>query len=212
MIEPLVLLGAGGHAKVLIEVIRCAGLRLVACAALESERPDYLPKEADYFSSEADLSAYTPGEVLLVNGLGSVRAPDRRARLYRDWKARGYRFATLVHPSAVVALGVALGEGCQVMAGAVIQPAVRVGENCIINTCASVDHDCRIGAHSHIAPGAVLSGDVRIGERVHVGVGAVVIQGVEIGPGSVVGAGAAVIANVDAGTVMIGVPAQAVRS
>lgn len=212
MTEPLVLLGAGGHAKVLVEVMRCAGLRLVACAALESERPDYLPNEADYFSSEADLSAYAPGEVLLVNGLGSIATPERRAQLYLSWKERGYRFATLVHPSAVVAQGAALGEGSQVMAGAVIQPAARIAENCIINTRAAVDHDCRIGAHSHIAPGAVLSGDVRIGERVHVGAGAVVIQGLEIGPDSVVGAGAAVIDSVGAGMVVMGVPAQAVRS
>jgi sugar O-acyltransferase (sialic acid O-acetyltransferase NeuD family) len=114
--------------------------------------------------------------------------------------------------AAVVAGGVHLGEGTQVMAGAVVQPGVRIGDNCIVNTRAAVDHDCLIGDHCHLAPGSVLSGGVTVGEASHIGTGAAVIQGICLGRKCLIGAGAAVTNSFPDGSIALGVPARLVRN
>src|SRR5690606_3976184 len=91
-----------------------------------------------------------PDKVLLINAVGSVNRPVARQRVFETFHHKGYRFGTLIHPSAVISSSVTLGEGAQVMAGAIIQPAVTIGANSLINTRASVDHDCVIGSHVHI--------------------------------------------------------------
>lgn len=92
----------------------------------------------------------------------------------------GWIFGSYIHPGAIVAKGVELGEGTVVMAGAVIQPGARIGRHCIINTGASVDHDCEIGDYVHIAPGAHLCGGVHVGEGSLVGVGVGIAPGARI--------------------------------
>ncbi|HYD98276.1 MAG TPA: acetyltransferase [Alphaproteobacteria bacterium] len=209
MTPPLVILGAGGHARVLMEVARRCGRTVAAASGLEPARPAWLPDGVAYHAGNEAVRGYAPGAVELVNGLGSVGPTAARARLFDLWKAAGYRFATLVHPAAAVALdGVALGEGVQVMAGAVVQPGCAIGDDCIVNTAAAIDHDCRLGPHCHVAPGAVLSGGVSLGAGVHVGTGARIVQGLAVGDGAVIGAGAAVIRPVPAGRTAVGVPAR----
>jgi UDP-perosamine 4-acetyltransferase len=151
-------------------------------------------------------------EVRLVNGMGSVADSTKRAQIFDKFRGLGYRFATIVHPSAVVSKHAEISEGAQIMAGVVVQPGARLGLNCIINTCASIDHDCNIGDHVHIAPGVTLSGGVIIASRAHVGTGATVIQGVRVGEKAIVGAGAVVIRDVPDAFVVVGVPAQTIKS
>ncbi len=152
--------------------------------------------------------SHDPSAVLLVNGLGSVGSTIARMRLFTSFVSRGYAFATVIHPTAIVASTVLLSEGVQVMAGAVVQPGATLGDNVIVNTRASVDHDCQIGAHVHIAPGATLSGGVVVGEGAHIGTGAIVIEGVEIGARAILGAGTVVLRNVPADATVVGNPAR----
>ena len=161
-----------------------------------------------YLGGDEALDRYPKGEVELANGLGSVSAVGRRAEIYDAFKRQGFRFATIIHPSAVIAKEVRLDEGCQVMAGAVLQPGVRCGENVIINTRSGVDHDCMIGAHAHISIGATLSGSVKVGEYTHIGAGSTVIQGIVIGYRCLVAAGAVVIRDVADEVTVAGVPAR----
>ena len=149
-----------------------------------------------------------PGELRLVNAIGSVGRPDARKRVYESFKAQGYSFATVIHPSAVIASDARLGEGAQVMAGAVIQPSCSIGENTIVNTRASVDHDCELGDYVHIGPGATLAGSVTVGDCTLIGVGASVIPGLIIGAESIVGAGAVIIRDVPSNTTVVGNPAR----
>lgn len=118
---------------------------------------------------------------------------------------------TLVHPSAVVADGVQIGEGSVVMAGAVINPGVSIGRGCIVNTCASVDHDCVVADYTHISVGAHLCGCVCVGEETWVGAGATVSNNVTICGGVIIGAGAVVIKNIEKEGTYVGVPAKRIK-
>ena len=124
--------------------------------ALYATYVSYLPK--DKFAYE--VPAYGDARGVFVEML---KTPDNlRERLYAAWRAKGYDFPALVHPSAWIAPGVILGDGVQVMAGVVIQPGCAIGENSIVNTRAGVDHDCSIGCDVHVAPGATLCGAVTV--------------------------------------------------
>jgi sugar O-acyltransferase (sialic acid O-acetyltransferase NeuD family) len=197
--KPVIILGAGGHARVLIEALRRSGITVLGLVDARLPAGGTVAG-MDILGSDETLERFVPDTVELVNGIGSLpgRAGDR-VRVFLAQKRKGYRFATVVHPSAVLAEDLALGEGAQVMAGAIVQPGVRIGINAIVNSGAIIDHDCLIGDHCHIAPGAVLSGNVRVGARVHVGTGAKVIQGIEIGRKAVVAAGATVYRSIAEG-------------
>ena len=193
------MIGGGGHAKVLIEALNCAGR--VILGVLDPALPVAAKVlGAEVLGDDQWLSAAFPEAVELVNGLGSVPDQSQRRRdVFRRWKALGYSFATVIHPSAIVASDVVLGEGVQIMAGVVMQPGTVIGANTIVNTRVSVDHDCEIGLDCHLAPGVTLSGSVRVGNGAHVGSGATVIQGMVIGENAVIAAGATVYRDVPAG-------------
>jgi UDP-perosamine 4-acetyltransferase len=205
---PLLVLGAGGHAKVLVGALKRSGANLLGLVDPDPARHGALVLGVPVLGGDEVLDRHPPGTVLLVNGLGSVGSLAPRAALYHRFHSLGYRFTRVIDPSAVVGEEVTLGEGCQVMAGAVIQPGAVIGEDTIVNTGARLDHDTVIGSHCHVAPGAVLSGGVVIENLVHIGTGAAIRQGIHVGSGAVVGVGAAVVANIPAGTVAGGVPAR----
>ena len=203
-----ILLGCGGHARVLREAARLRGLALrgyVAPAkAAAAGTLDYLGTDTEYLSGSEVHSL----QDILLNGLGSTADTTLRKGVFEKYKARGFCFASLIHPSAVLPEEIELGEGVQIMAGAVLQPGVRIGYNSIVNTGATIDHDTVIGNHAHVAPGVTCCGGVTIGDGAHIGCGATLIQGVRVGARAVVGAGAVVIQDVPAGARVMGVPAR----
>jgi UDP-perosamine 4-acetyltransferase len=208
MSKPVLILGAGGHAKVLIEALMQSGADIAGIADQDPAMVGAKLFNVPVIGGDDIVSEFPPGEIALVNGLGSIGFPVRRTQLFELFREKGYCFATVIHPSAVIASDVVLDEGVQIMAGAVIQPGCRIGRNAIINTRASVDHDCIIGHDVHIAPGVTLSGGVQVGDRVHIGTGAIVIQGIVIGNNSLIAAGAVVAANILADTKVRGIPAK----
>lgn len=208
---PVIVLGCGGHARVLIEAIILAGDKILGVTDPKPERELKIPSGIPFLGNDDDVLKYPNSSVLLVNGLGSVSDTSLHTSVYRHFKAKGYGFATVMHPSAVIASDVAIGEGAQIMAGVVIQNGTWIGHNVIVNTRASVDHDCIISPHAHVAPGVTLSGGVEVGEGTHIGTGATVIQGVRIGPRSVIGAGAVVVKDVPGCCTVTGIPAKVVK-
>ena len=196
MTKPVIVLGAGGHAKVVIDVLRLSGVRILGIVAKDLEAAGSNFPDLEILGGNEIVFDYPENEIDLVNGLGSLPGYNQRAELFRTYSERDYHFQSVVHPSAIIANDVELSQGVHIMAGAVIQPGSSIGKNTIINTRASIDHDCVIGDNCHVAPGAVLSGGVILGESVHIGTGASLVQLVEIGNHTVVGAGAVVTQNV----------------
>lgn len=192
----MILFGASGHAKVIIDILEKSGLKV-------NRIYDDHPKCDDIFgvpvlSSAAGLQHGTDALISIGNNR------------FRMLVAEKYRLNYIVarHPSSVVSAFAEIGEGSVVMAGAVINPGASVGRHCIINTNAVVEHDCVLEDFVHISPGASLAGNVCVEQGAHVGIGASVIQGIRIGAWSTVGAGAVVVRDVPAGATVVGVPAK----
>lgn len=211
MKRPVILLGAGGHARVLIDTLLKNAVQVVGATDLNAKLFGSSIFGVQIIGDDSILQNYPPTEVQLVNGLGLVSSAKNRRQLFEKYKEIGYSFVSVIHSSVILGIEVVLGEGVQIMAGAVIQPGAQVGANSIVNTRVSVDHDCQIGDHVHLAPGVTLSGGVHIGNGTHVGTGATVIQNIHIGSSALVGAGAVVVRPVADGAKVLGVPAKEVQ-
>lgn len=205
MNKPIIIIGNGGHASVLTEILLHQQRDILGYTAPSEETNSYGVK---YLGTDNIIGDYSPGEVELVLGLGTVNVSSIRYSIFEKMKMQGYTFSNCIHPKAIISFTAILAEGIQVMAGAIIQPHAKIGENTIINTGAIIEHDCLIGAHVHIAPGTTISGNVHIGECTHIGTGAKVIQGISIGASSLIGAGAVVVNNVISNQKVIGIPAK----
>lgn len=208
---PLILIGAGGHAKVLVDALRLAGREVKGILTLERALWGKAVWGIPVVGEDDRINDYRPGEIEIVNGIGSVGDPSTRIKVYMAMKDKGFSFATVIHPSAIISGDVSLGEGVQVMAGAIIQPGCRIGDNVIVNTGAMIDHDCCIGNHVHLTTGVVLSGEVKVGPKTHIGTGASVIQGIAIGGSVLVAAGSAVVREIPDNVRVRGVPAEIVK-
>ncbi len=204
----VIVIGGGGHAKVLLEALARTGVAVAGLTDADLNKKGHVIAGARILGDDSILAAHPPQSTALVNAIGSTETMTLRQKVYERLKASGYRFLTVVHPSAVIAADTVLEEGVQVMAGAIVQPGARIGANSILNTGARVDHDCVIGAHVHVAPGVTLSGSVTVGDGTHIGTAAAVVQGVRIGRGCLVAAGAVVTRNVADGERVTGVPAR----
>lgn len=206
IMRELLILGGGGHAKVVIDAaesmrdLRVRGI-LDPHIPVGQQVYGYPVLGDDAFLNTAGADCHC------TIGVGMMRAGPGRKELFARLQKRAIHLPAIRHASAVVARTAVIGEGTQVLAGAIIQPAARIGSNVIVNTGAIIEHDCDIGDHTHVAPGAVLGGAVRIGECTLIGLGARVLPGVIIGNRVTVAAGAVVIDDVPDGLTMKGVPA-----
>lgn len=204
---PLILLGAGGHAKVLLSLIRALNLPLLGVVAPEFEGTELNEWRGVKVLSKNYLDDINPTDVSLVNAVGRrVGDNNSRERIFENFKAKGYYFPVLIHPHSYVDSSAHLKEGVQIMAGAIVQSDASIGQNVIINTRAVIEHDCTIEDHVHIAPGAVLCGNVYISKRAFVACGANLIQGIKVGEEAVIGAGASIVRDVASGQLALPAP------
>jgi len=205
MSKKIIMIGNGGHASVLTEILIAQGEEIIGFTAPTVEENQF---SLNYLGNDDEILNYSPANIELVLGLGMVKPSTIREKIFHSFSEKGYRFKTLIHPSAIIAPSVQIGDGVQIMAGVIIQTNTEIADNTIINTAAIVDHDCKIEQHVHLAPGTVLSGCVHIGKGTHVGTGAKAIQGIAIGANCLIGAGAVVVKDIADEVMAIGVPAK----
>ena len=205
---PIVLIGGGGHAKVVSAIVAKIGQhRIVGYTALEAGPvpPNFPPYLGD---DKVLLDLVASGRVIgAVLGIGITKVDTSRSALRERLLALGLAMPSIISPNAVINADVVVGDGTVVMDGVVVNPGARIGECSIINTNATVEHDCTVGACSHIASGVVLCGGVSVGCESMIGAGACVLPGVRIGERCLVGAGATVTRDLVDPGVYIGSPA-----
>ncbi|MGL4611619.1 MAG: acetyltransferase [Trueperaceae bacterium] len=206
--KPVLLLGAGGHASVLLDALQQSGADIAGITDPNEKLWGQQVMGVDVLGGDEKILDIHPERILLVNALGSTKDTRVRRNLFEQWKQKGYSFASVIHPKAIVAQGVQLGEGVQLLAGAIVNPRVSLAPNVLVNTGAILEHHCKVGSHTHVAPGVRVAGNVTIGQGTHLGIGCVILHNLTIGDECIVGGGAVVIKSVKAGHTVVGVPAR----
>lgn len=195
----LVIIGAGGHGKVVADIALKNGYTDIVFV------DDNVTEGCMSFPVICRMT-----EIEKLNGIKSdfiiaIGNNEIRKRIAEQYKLN---WVTLIHPSAQIGVNVKFDLGTVVMAGAVINSDASVGKHCIINSCAIVEHDNTIEDYVHISPNVALGGTVRIGERTHIGIGAIVRNNIEICSKCTIGAGAVVVKAISDSATYVGVPAK----
>ncbi|QOR73662.1 acetyltransferase [Cruoricaptor ignavus] len=195
----MVLFGASGHAKPIIDI-----------ALLRGEEVELIyddnPKCSHIFGIPVEkCNGIFPLHKKCVISIGNNHV--RRKIVER----LNFNYISLIHPNAVISCYSEVGVGTVIMANAIVNPAAQIGRHCIINTAAVVEHDCIIDDYVHISPNAALAGGVKIGENTHIGIGACIIQGVKVGKNCIVGAGTVIIRDVPDNCTVVGNPAKPIK-
>jgi sugar O-acyltransferase (sialic acid O-acetyltransferase NeuD family) len=199
------ILGAGGHAKVVISTLLSADVKIDRILDDNPDKWGTRMLSMEITGPLSEINNSSTGDVIIAIG-------DNRTRKHIVEKFQHTRWAmAVVHPDAYVHPSVRLGSGTIVFAKAVIQPDAVIGDHCVVNTGATIDHDCRIGNYVHVAPGVNLAGEVCLEEGVFCGIGGKVITGVTIGKWTTVGAGGVVIKDLPEYSLAAGVPARIIR-
>lgn len=200
----LMIIGAGGHGKVVADAALQAGWQDIRFADARFPELTRL-RQWPIVGNDRDLLRAPPDVDGLIIAVGNNRS---RAALHQRFQAAGWPMVSIIHPAAVVSPFAQLGAGSVVLAGAIINIDASIGEAAIINSGAVVEHDCVLGLGVHVSPQAALAGGVSVGDFSWVGIGSSVRQAVHVGSGVTIGAGAAVIADVPDGLTVAGVPAK----
>jgi sugar O-acyltransferase (sialic acid O-acetyltransferase NeuD family) len=208
--KQVLIIGAGGHAKVVADALVASGRQVVGFTAGDPEggmHSELLPG-LKVLGTDEVLCNYSPTELDLVNGLGGINCSGLRRRVQERLEAEGWHFSGVRHPTAVVSQFAKVSAGVQLLAACVVQAGASIAEGSIVNTAAVVEHDSVLDTYVHVAPRAVICGNTRVGRNSHVGAGAIVRQGLQLGPDTLVGAGAVVVKDFVGRGTLIGIPAR----
>jgi UDP-perosamine 4-acetyltransferase len=207
----VVIIGAGGHGKVVLDILRSAG---------EFEPIGFIDADTRLAGTKVGgLRVLGPTNVLpklrqqrnIAHAIVAIGDNRTRQRYLAAMEQEGFELISAVHPAAFLSPTAKLGRNVVVGPSASIVTEARIGDGCIINTGAIVEHECELADAVHVAPGACLAGRVRVGACAFIGIGAQVIQCLAVGEGATVGAGAVVIQDIPDGATAVGVPARVVK-
>lgn len=197
----LLVYGAGGHAKVVVDAAQAAGDDVVYVIDKQAGHTELLGVPIVATAEGTDADAF-------IIAVGDNRI---RSALFAACIDTGLSPAVVVHPSAIIAPDVEIGGGTFIAAGVVVNAGTVIGTNAILNTSCTVDHDCVVADHAHVGPTSGLCGGVRIGEGALIGVGCSIIPTRSVGDWAVLGAGSVVVGDVPADSTYAGVPARSMR-
>ncbi len=205
--KPTIMLGAGGHALVLLDLMQQMEIELIAVVSPSVPQIDEL-KQYQWINGDENVTDFKNTEFYLINGIGSTGKIDARASVFNYHSEHEYNFISLSHPTASISkLNVKLGKGFLALANSLIGPSVSIGYNVLINSGVIIEHETTIGDHSHVASGSVICGNCVLGKRVHIGAGSTINQNINIGDGAVIASGSVVIHDVEPYTLVAGIPA-----
>ncbi len=198
----LIIIGAGGHGKVVADIAMKSGnyqsISFLDDVEIEGEMA------VPVIGKSVDFERYISSSDIFV----AIGDSQTRSEFVEKLLSLGAKVPTLIHPTATIGCNVEIGAGTSIMAGVVINPCTSIGKGVIVNTCSSVDHDCVVEDYCHIAVGVHVAGTVRIGEKVLIGAGATIKNNVSICDNCIVGAGAVVVSDINEKGTYFGVPAK----
>jgi len=198
----MILFGASGHAKVIIDILEKQGIHVDHLVDADPEIKSL--QSYNVFHESSWNSESEDQEVIISIGNNKIRkqVTDRLKN----------KFGWAIHPSAILGDEVSVGHGSVIMAGAIINSATDIGNHTIINTACSIDHDCHLADFVHVSPNATLCGSVSVGEGTHIGAGATIIPNLTVGKWVTVGAGAVITKDIPDFAVVVGNPGRIIRS
>ncbi len=208
--DNIVVIGGGGHAKVLVSLLKKTTFTLVGY----TDNHDLGPLLGiAYLGDDRILPELIDkhGHCQACIGLGKIDASQFRLDLQNRFEAIGISFPVIISPNAVVNEEVDIGKGTVVYDGVVVNSGTEIGRACILNTNCTVEHDCRLGHNVHIAPGVTLGGGVTIGNNTMIGSGATIIQYLSICEDCLIGAGSTVVSNITIPGTYVGSPAKRIN-
>lgn len=211
MSKDIVIIGAGGHAKSIANIIYKSGDNVKGFLDDNIEIGTIIIKKRKYkvigkINDVLNLNQMHP-DLEFIIGIGNN---DTRKKIAKQYEGM-IKFYTAIDPSSQIALDVEIGKGSVVLSNACINASAKIGKHCIINTAAIIEHDNIIEDYVHISPNATLSGTVKVGELTHIGSGAVVKNNIDICGNCSVGAGATVVKNIEESGVYVGTPSRKLR-
>ncbi len=207
--EKILLVGAGGHAKTIVDTLERQGKYQIVGFVDKAPNQNEIYRGYSVIGTDDDLEAlFHSGVHQAVISVGYLGKSAIRNQLYCKVKEIGYTLPVIVDDTAVLATDVIIGEGTYIGRNAVINAAAKIGRMCIINTGAIIEHECRVGDYAHVSVGGVLCGNVEIGEASFVGANATIIQDRKVGSQCIIAAGTVVINNIPEGVTVAGVPGQ----
>jgi len=212
MKRKLLLIGAGGHCKVILDLLlKYQEYEVVGIIDLKKRLGDNI-FGVKVIGTDADIPKFfKKGIRHCFITIGSVGDPSLRIKMYNIACKSRFVFPNLIHPLAMVSSCASLGTGNYIAPGVIINAGTRIGDNCIINTGSVIEHDCLIGDFVHIASGVILSGDVSVKSNAHLGTGSAVIQGVNIGMNTIIGAGSVVVKDIKPNCLAFGNPCKFIK-
>ena len=210
----VIVIGAGGHARVLIEAV--AGdrsTRLIGILDNDTAKWNTSVLGVPIIGGDDALDSLVASKQCdsFVVAVGALEKTPLRKSLFENAKNAGLAAFTVRHRTSLQSPSSSIASGCQLLAQSVVNAGASIHENVIVNTGAIVEHDCVVEPDCHLAPRAVLAGGVYVGGETHIGLGAVVRENLKIGNGVVVGAGAVVVDDIPDNMVVVGVPARPLR-
>lgn len=209
--EKIVLVGGGGHCKVIIDIIKSNNnYEIVGVTDTQGIGQNILDIPI-IGNDDMLLNLYSKGVENAFVCIGALNNIALRDKIFYKLKKIGFKIPKLIHKDAMISPYAEVQNGTCVMAGAVINPEAVIGENCIINTSSVIEHECVIGRNTHISPKSCIAGGTNIGYNCHIGMGSCIIQGKNIGNNTIVGAGAVVINDIEDNVTAVGVPAEIIK-
>lgn len=212
--EPIILLGGGGHCKSVIDTILSSNLyEVVGVIDIKEKIGQNILNDIKIIDSDENLYKYKAENVKnAFVTVGSIGNPKVRIKLYEKAKKIGFEFPNIIDKTAIISTNITIGQGIFIGKGAIVNAGTIIGDNCIINTGSIIEHDCYVDDFAHISPNATLCGGVKVGKNVHVGANSTIIQYKNIGVNAIIGAGSVVTKDIKDNITAYGNPCrEAVR-